>query len=159
MFLLNNAQYNHGRRWLGPYEVLNQSKNDVTIRSLLDTDITQTVHVDRLQAYHGERDKAVDVSRIEQKEHAIKEIVQYYGNPMDRDTLGFQVEFEDGTVVDKTYNDIKKTVALNNFIQDNKELGGERMNLDSLTLLNLPKDYFVFQQLQLQRRDFSPMQV
>jgi hypothetical protein len=35
---------------------------------------------------------------------------------MDRGTLGFQVEFEDGTMVEKTFNDIKKTVALNNFI-------------------------------------------
>ena len=45
-----------------------------------------------------------------------------HGNPIDRGTLGFQVEFEDGTMVEKTFNDIKRTVALNNFIRNNKEL-------------------------------------
>ena len=101
---------------------MEQSKNDVTIRSLLDEDQKQTVPVERLRAYHGEYDKAVELSRMEQDEHAIKEITHYYGNPMDRGTLGFQVEFEDGTMVEKTFNDIKRTVALNNFIRNNKEL-------------------------------------
>ena len=122
VFLRNNAQYNHGRRWLGPYQVLAQSKNDVTIGSLLDEDVKQTVHVDRLRAYHGEYNKAVELSRMEQGEHAIKQITHYYGNPMDRGTLGFNVEFEDGTVVEKTYSDIKKTVALANLIKRHKEL-------------------------------------
>ena len=50
VFLRNSAQYNHGRRWLGPYEVLTQTKNDVTTRSLLDQDLVQIVPVDRLRA-------------------------------------------------------------------------------------------------------------
>ena len=111
------------RSTLFPYTTLfrsTQTKNDVTIRSLLDQDLVQIVPVDRLRAFHGERDEAIELARIEQGEHAIKAITQYYGNPMDRGTLGFQVEFEDGTVVEKTFNDIKKTVALNYFIQNNK---------------------------------------
>ena len=47
---------------------MDQSKNDVTIKSLLDEDVKQTVHVDRLRAYHGGYEQAVDLSRAEQGE-------------------------------------------------------------------------------------------
>ena len=41
---------------------------------------------------------------------------------MNRGTLGFNVEFEDGTVMEKTYSDIKRTVALSDLIKRHKEL-------------------------------------
>ena len=41
---------------------------------------------------------------------------------MNRGTLGFKVEFEDGTVMEKTYSDIKRTVALADLIKRHKEL-------------------------------------
>ena len=122
VFLQNNAQYNHGRRWLGPYEVVGQEKNDVTIRSLVDAETILEVPVVRLRAYHGDRDKAIELARIERGEHAINRIVSYRGDPMNRGTLGFNVEFEDGTVMEKTYSDIKRTVALSDLIKRHKEL-------------------------------------
>ena len=65
VFLRNNAQYSHRRRWLGPYEALEQYKNDVTIRSLVDQDHILRVPIERLRAYHGDRDKAIELARTD----------------------------------------------------------------------------------------------
>jgi hypothetical protein len=41
---------------------------------------------------------------------------------MEQRTLTFQVKFEDGTIVDKTYSEIRKTEALGRYIKEHKEL-------------------------------------
>ena len=117
VFLRNEALYCHGRRWMGPYRVLKQTSNDVEIQSLVDSDITQKVHVTRLRAFHGDGEEATKLARKDVDEYEIREILSYRGDPMKLSTLTFQVKFEDGAVVDKPYAEIRKTKALTEHIK------------------------------------------
>ena len=122
VFLKNEAQYCHGRRWIGPYQVLKQTSNEVKIQSLVDSDIVQEVHVTRLRAFHGDKADATRLARKDVDEYEIQEIVSYHGDPMELRTLTFQVKFVDGAEVDKPYSEIRKTKALEEYIKKHKEL-------------------------------------
>ena len=83
--------------WLGPFEVIKQEKNDVTIRHVVLRSV-RVVHVTRLKPFFGSYDEAVAVARHDQHQYFIISINYFTGNPHVRTSMTFNVTFEDGTI-------------------------------------------------------------
>jgi hypothetical protein len=82
-------------KYMGPYEVLSQHKNDVECRHLS----MKTVHkfdVCRLKIFTGSRDEAERVARIDHDQYELDCILYYRGNPSIRTTMEFWVRYKDG---------------------------------------------------------------
>ena len=88
--------------WLGPYEVIQQKRNDVTCRHLV-TGVVKVFHVVTLKIFHGDRDTAYEMALRDDDQHVVKQIRAYRGDPMTRTTMQFLTEFADGDVVWLTY--------------------------------------------------------
>jgi len=82
-------------RYLGPYEVLSQHKNDVECKHLCMKTIHK-FHVDRLKIFVGDRTAAEKVAQLDFDQHEIAEILYYRGNPEIRTTMEFFIRFGDG---------------------------------------------------------------
>ena len=92
-------------RKLGPYEVVQQSSNDVTIKSLItsaerDTDVTD------VSLFMGTREDAFRLAQQDRNQVVITSIDAWRGNPDTRLTLKFLVSFIDGTRVWQRYQSI-----------------------------------------------------
>lgn len=86
-------------RFYGPYEVLDQIKNDVQCKHV-NLGTVHTFHVDRVKPFIGSPEDALLVSRLDQDQHLIAEIQSYTGNPFLRTSMRFKVLFADGSLVD-----------------------------------------------------------
>ena len=83
--------------WLGPYQVVQQLKNDVTARHIvLHTEAV--LHVERLKPFFGTYEDALLIARHDHHQYAITCFNFYRGNPFVRTSLIFNVTFEDGTI-------------------------------------------------------------
>ena len=83
--------------WLGPYEVIQQVKNDISVRHMvLRTE--HVFHVDRVKPFFGDEEKALSVARHDQHQFRIISFNFYTGNPLVRTSMVFNITFEDGTV-------------------------------------------------------------
>ena len=91
-------------RFVGPYEVLEQIKNDVEVRHITRGNITK-LHVERLKLFSGSMEEAKRVAQIDNDQYEIKRILTYSGNPELRSTVDFKVEFEDGSVLWLPFSD------------------------------------------------------
>lgn len=85
-------------KFVGPFEVLEQVKNDVECRHVLHGYIKK-FHVSRLKIFHGTKEKAKEVAQLDQDQHTIKAILAHRGDPANRTTMDFKVAFEDGDIL------------------------------------------------------------
>ena len=83
--------------WLGPYEVISQEKNDITVQHVV-LKSTAVLHVDRVKPFFGSYEDAVAIARHDQHQFAIIDFNFYTGNPFIRTSMIFNVTFEDGTI-------------------------------------------------------------
>jgi hypothetical protein len=81
-------------RFSGPYEVINQQKNDVQCRHLVMHTV-HTFHVTRLKLYSGTREDADKVAQLDRDQYVIDKILYCRGNPMQRTTMEFFIRFAD----------------------------------------------------------------
>jgi hypothetical protein len=82
-------------RYTGPYEVIAQSKNDVSCRHLCVKTV-HTFHVERLKIFHGGREAAERIARLDHDQYEIVDILYYRGSPDTRTTMEFFIRFADG---------------------------------------------------------------
>lgn len=88
----------------GPYVVISQAKNDVTCEHIILA-TTHVLHLDRLKPFIGSYDEAVRVAKHDNNQFFIVSINSFSGNPHKRQTMSFNVTFEDTiTPVDKLYD-------------------------------------------------------
>jgi hypothetical protein len=81
--------------WLGPYEVLGQSKNDVRMRHCcMHTEVTQ--HLSRLKPFFGSLEEAKSISQLDYNQFLIQSINYFTGNPHVRSSMEFNVTFLNG---------------------------------------------------------------
>jgi len=85
--------------YMGPYRVVQQVKNDVTIKHLAISQ-EKVVHVSRLRPYFGDEAQAIELSKLDYNQITIKSINYWTGNMYVRASLQFNVTFED----DETLN-------------------------------------------------------
>jgi hypothetical protein len=81
-------------RYLGPYEVLNQVKNDVEVRHM-STSLISTFYVADLKAFFGSREDAKKLASIDADQFVIRQLLAFRGDPLLRTSMYFLVEFED----------------------------------------------------------------
>jgi hypothetical protein len=90
-------------RYLGPYEVINQTSNDVFCRQLA-TGESRKFDVSDLRLYAGSREDAFDMACRDQDQHVIDVITSVKGDLRKRTTLIFSVKFMDGDVKEVPYS-------------------------------------------------------
>ena len=83
----------------GPYRVVSQRSNDVTIKHLAIAQ-EKVVHVSRLRPFFGDEEEALELAKLDYNQYKIVSINYWYGNMYVRRSLRFNVTFEDGTTVD-----------------------------------------------------------
>jgi len=85
-------------KWLGPYEVIEQKKNDVKcVHLCLRT--TMELHVTRLKPFFGSREAAMALAQLDQNQFRIFSFNWFTGNPHLRTSMQFNVSFEDEIVI------------------------------------------------------------
>jgi hypothetical protein len=110
-------------KYAGPFEVISQTKNDVTAKHLA-SGVVKVLHVDKLKRFYGTAKDAKDMANIDQDQYAVKEIIGYRGNPTQRTGMQFGLLFEAGDIIWKYYcKDISDSVYFEDFCRSRKELG------------------------------------
>jgi len=109
-------------KFLGPFEVITQYKNDVTCKHIVLGNV-KVFHVTRLKIFHGSRDEAIRIAKLDNDQFTIRRIIAYRGDPTVRTTLEFEIEFEDDSVVWLPWSkDIFDTVQYEDFCRSRSEL-------------------------------------
>jgi hypothetical protein len=83
-------------KYLGPYRVLSQYKNDVECKHIVQGSI-HIFHVDMLKPFFGSEQDAFKVAQMDYDQYEVTTIIAYFGNPLKRKTMKFEVCFADGT--------------------------------------------------------------
>ncbi len=85
-------------KFIGPYTVLEQVKNTVSCRHVIQGYIKE-FDVERLKIFHGDLEEAKRVALIDSDQYVIKQILAYRGDPLTRTTMDFLTEYEDGEII------------------------------------------------------------
>ena len=108
--------------FLGPYEVLSQTKNDVQCRHLCMGNVA-VFHVTRLKLFAGSREDSYKLSLTDADQHQFNRILAYIGDPAKRTTFEFEIEYSDGTTSWEVWSfDLFNTVQYETFCRSNPEL-------------------------------------
>ena len=92
-------------RLKGPFEVIQQFKNDVQVRNVITGAIPRSnFSVEHLSPFFGSRDEAIRAAGHDHEQSLVIEVVSYCGNAEDRYNLEFELKFADGDVVNKAYD-------------------------------------------------------
>jgi hypothetical protein len=109
-------------KFLGPYEVIKQYKNDVTCKHIVLGNIKE-FHVTRLKIFHGSKDEAIRIAKLDNDQFTIRQVITYRGDPTLRTTLAFEVEFEDDSIVWLPWSkDLFDTIQYEDFCRSRPEL-------------------------------------
>ena len=104
-------------KYLGPYEVLQIYKNDITCRHLV-THETKILHIENLQMFFGIREAGYAAAQRDADQHVIRTIITHKGDPLKRTTMSFKVEFEDNDIVWKPYDkDLADSIHFETYCQ------------------------------------------
>ncbi len=88
----------------GPFRVLNHHKNDVKVESLIDGRL-RVLHVSELTLFDGEEKEAYALALRDNDQYVITRVIEFRGNPTQRETCEFLVQFEaEETPIWLTYN-------------------------------------------------------
>jgi hypothetical protein len=99
----------------GPYEVLQQMKNDVECRHLSLGSI-KTFYVERLKLFRGTLPEARALAATDADQHTIDCFVAYRGDPLTRTTMYFLVRFGDQEEIWLPWSyDLFKSVAYEDY--------------------------------------------
>jgi hypothetical protein len=80
--------------YLGPYEVLEQVKNDVQVRHMALHTIS-TLYVGDLKVFFGSREDAKKLASVDADQFLVSRISAYRGDPLQRSSMYFFVEYAD----------------------------------------------------------------
>ena len=114
-------------RYLGPYEVISQYKNDIECRHLCMKTV-ETFHVSRVKMYYldntpAAREAAFKAAQLDYDQYVVTEIAYYRGNPTIRTTMEFFVRFADGDERWVTWNqDLADTIQFEDFCRSRSPL-------------------------------------
>jgi hypothetical protein len=84
--------------FLGPFEVLQQKKNDVEVRHMSTAKIS-TFFVSDLRAFFGSRSEARALASIDADQYVIRRLTAYRGDPLLRTSMYFLVEYADNDIL------------------------------------------------------------
>ena len=86
--------------WLGPYQVVQQVKNDVTCKDLVSGSVMthKPFHLENLKLFEGSDTEAYAQALLDRDQFVIREFIAYRGDPEMRTNCEFEVAFEAGAV-------------------------------------------------------------
>jgi hypothetical protein len=109
-------------KFIGPYEVISQTKNDVSCRHVILGHV-KVFHVSRLKIFHGSREDAKKVAMIDNNQYEIREFKAYRGDPLIRTTVEFEILFEDESLVWLPWSkDLFETIQYETYCRSRPEL-------------------------------------
>jgi hypothetical protein len=109
-------------KYIGPFIVENQYKNDVSIRHLAN-DHVETVHVSKLKLFYGSEISAKELALRDYDQYWLDSIITYSGDPEKRSTLQFKIKYQDNDISWVPYcPDIYNTKQFDEFCTINPEL-------------------------------------
>ena len=85
--------------WLGPYQVLSQRNNDVTVEHVVMKTLDD-FHMDRLKPFFGTIDQAIMLAKLDNNQYDIASINYFTGNPHLRTSMTFNVTFNLGNTLE-----------------------------------------------------------
>jgi len=125
LWQINPSQHKETKlspRFFGPFEVIDQVKNDVTCRHV-NLGFIKVFHVNRLKIFHGALEDAKRVAIIDNDQFLLNRFIAYRGEPLTRQTLEFEVEFADGTIQWQVWSkDLSETVQFEDYCRSRPEL-------------------------------------
>ena len=81
-----------GPNWFGPYEVIEQNKNDVTMKHMCIHTI-EIQHVDRIKPFLGSKEDALNMAKLDYNQFDVVRFNYFTGNPHKRTSMLFNVTF------------------------------------------------------------------
>lgn len=106
---------------LGPYEVIQQIKNDISCRHVV-TNIVSKLHASRVTPYFGSPATAYTTALLDRDEYIIDLIVTHRGNPKKVSTLEFLVRWQNYSAIHDTWEpwmEMKNTSAVHLYLKTN----------------------------------------
>ena len=108
--------------YAGPFEVINQTKNDVTCRHVV-LHFMQKFHVSKLGMFHGTPEEAQRMAMLDKNQHVVLFINAHRGVPSHRSGMEFGTQFADGDYIWLPYStDISATEAFEKYCSSKHEL-------------------------------------
>jgi hypothetical protein len=106
----------------GPFEVVNQVKNNVEMRHLALKHYEKH-HVDDIKIFHGTAEEAFRVATNDKDQHVIVRFLGYRGDPLTRTTMEFEIEFQDGEIHWVPYSkDLFESTQYGHYCESHNEL-------------------------------------
>jgi len=88
-----------GPNWFGPYEVIAQHKNDITMKHMCIHTV-EVQHISRLKPWFGSREEAIEYAKLDYNQFDVVSINYFTGNPHLRSSMMFNVTFRDKDVTE-----------------------------------------------------------
>ena len=109
-------------KFIGPYAVISQYKNDVTCKHVIMGDI-KVLHVSRLKIFTGSLEEAKQIAMLDNDQYVIDKFIAYRGDPETRTTMEFEIKFQDGSIVWQVYSkDISETLQFEDYCRSLPQL-------------------------------------
>lgn len=112
-------------KFRGPYEVLEQTKNDVKCRNLSSGAI-EILDLEKIQLFVGSKEEAMEAATWDADQYVVDKILAHRGDPWHRTTMEFLVVYSDGDQLWQRFNtdnnNISKTVIFEDYCRSKPEL-------------------------------------
>ncbi len=91
-------------RYIGPYVVIKQVKNDVECRHVVMGNIRK-FFVEDIKLFRGTKHEAMEVALVDADQYVIDKIIAFRGDPIKRTTMEFLVRYVDGDELWQVWSD------------------------------------------------------
>jgi hypothetical protein len=106
---------------LGPYEVIEQTKNDITCRHVI-TNFVSMLHSSRVTPFVGSPDAATSAALLDRNEYVVDSVIAHRGNPKKLTTLQFLIRWHNYSSEHDTWEpwaEMKKVSVVHNYLHAN----------------------------------------
>jgi hypothetical protein len=106
---------------LGPYEVITQTKNDITCRHVI-TNVVSKLHSSRVTPFVGSSDAATSAALLDREEYIVDSVLSHRGNPKRVNSLEFLIHWHNYSSDHDTWEpwaEVKKVSVIHNYLHAN----------------------------------------
>ena len=112
-------------KFRGPYEVIDQTKNDVKCKNLA-TGAIEVLDLEKIQLFIGSKEEAMEAATWDADQYVVDKILAHRGDPWHRTTMEFLIVYSDGDQLWQRFNtdnhNISKTIIFEDYCRSKPEL-------------------------------------